>query len=801
MVLNRQHPMMIIPYVLRISLSLLFLMPQRVAAVEKAEDQFRAAQAFASKGQHLDAAELFRKVAADFRGRKMPAREAASLYNFALCCHHLGNYKLSFEALDRALACADTAKAPLLRSQIEGLVGTVSTFAREAETAEEKLTQSLKEARDKKDSKAVAWLLNDMGILQSGRGRLQEARAVFDESAALSGKSGLLVLHAKALLNKTLASLNAWNRSWQRQRNLGENDLFSEEARGEQEGFFNNAVADARQSLEAVHALEEGYDRTLCLLTLGEAWKSLGRSPLASDHKTKAQTFECLSEATRIAQKLDLKPLISQGLGMMAELYRDAGRLDEAMRLNEGALRLADQQGVMEDLFRWEWQRGRLLVAQGLRHDALNAYERASAALTRVRHDIAVGYGNRNLGLTFREAVGAMFFEHADLVLATAEGENEDAKLQVIYARARGIVEELKSAELVDYFQDACLNLLREKDKDVSQIDTGDAAVIYAMPFADRTEILVSHRGRTDRFRAKITDGELEVKATRWRRELETLGSFDCMLTARELNDALIKPIEHRLTELGVKTLVFVPDGALRLVPMAALHDGEKFLIERFGIAVTPGLTLTDPSPVTRGGDTQMLVGALTKAVQGFPALEAVSREVEGISSFLPGQTLKDELFLKVPFTEKAASNAFRIVHLASHGEFKEDSADTFVLTFDGKIRLNELESMIRPRQYNGTPVEMLCLSACKTAVGDDRAALGLAGVAVKCGARSAVASLWYVSDEVTSRVMPTFYDNLFKKSMSKAEALRQAQITVLKDVRFAHPGYWAPYLLIGNWL
>ena len=109
---------------------------------------------------------------------------------------------------------------------------------------------------------------------------------------------------------------------------------------------------------------------------------------------------------------------------------------------------------------------------------------------------------------------------------------------------------------------------------------------------------------------------------------------------------------------------------------------------------------------------------------------------------------------------------------------------------------------MIRPRKYVGQPVEMLALSACRTAAGDDRAALGLAGVAVKSGARSAFATLWYVDDAVSGALVADFYRRLVADpEISKAEALRQAQLEVMKDPRNAHPRAWAPYMIIGNWL
>jgi CHAT domain-containing protein len=89
-------------------------------------------------------------------------------------------------------------------------------------------------------------------------------------------------------------------------------------------------------------------------------------------------------------------------------------------------------------------------------------------------------------------------------------------------------------------------------------------------------------------------------------------------------------------------------------------------------------------------------------------------------------------------------------------------------------------------------------LSACQTAAGDERAALGLAGVAVQAGARSAVASLWFISDAATAALVEAFYEGVFQRGLGKAEALRQAQLSLLRQKAFAAPSYWAPYLLVG---
>jgi CHAT domain-containing protein len=208
-----------------------------------------------------------------------------------------------------------------------------------------------------------------------------------------------------------------------------------------------------------------------------------------------------------------------------------------------------------------------------------------------------------------------------------------------------------------------------------------------------------------------------------------------------------------------------------------------------------------EPHPIQRE-NTRLLMSGLSDSVQGFPALDFVPAELRSIEPVYQGETLLNRAFVTPALRRKLTQEQFSIVHIASHGQFNRDARKTFVLTYDDKLTLDDLEALIRPAQYRGRPVELLVLSACQTASGDDRAALGLAGVAVKAGARSALASLWSVNDQSTSAVISEFYHQLRQApSVSKARALQAAQIKMLADRRYRHPCYWAPYLIIGNWL
>jgi CHAT domain-containing protein len=273
----------------------------------------------------------------------------------------------------------------------------------------------------------------------------------------------------------------------------------------------------------------------------------------------------------------------------------------------------------------------------------------------------------------------------------------------------------------------------------------------------------------------------------------------------------LIQPAEQDIAASEAKTLVFVLDGPLLNLPMAVLHDGKQFLVEKYAIALTPGLQLLDPKPLVRGKLTALKAG-LTEARQlktssstaplEFSALPFVGKELEQIQMEVPGELLLNQEFTSAAIQNEIDSVPFPVVHLATHGQFSSSADDTFILTWDDRLNVNQLNNLLRSREESGRgAIELLVLSACQTAAGDERAALGLAGVAVKAGARSTLATLWFVSDAATAQLMTRFYRELADTTITKAEALRRAQVALLQSNQYQHPIYWAPYVLVGNWL
>jgi CHAT domain-containing protein len=676
--------------------------------------------------------------------------------------------------LEQAVAIAgksgDTDATLLATSRL----GAVCVRVRQLDRAESLLLDSLQKAHTANNTGMSAAILNDLGTLRAAQAKDTEALVAFRDSIAQSRKTGNHLLTAQALCNaaKVAARLND----------------------------MTDAQRLNQESIAAINQLGTSSDKAFLLVAAALTSRQFNSDDGKGAVDQVRHAHDTLQAALTVATSIGDHRNASLALGYLGTLYFDDNQLEQAQALTRRAIFEAQQASATEMLYRWEWQSGKILARLGQSDAAISAYQRALRTLQDIRQDVSQGCGCATDQLSFREANGSLFFELADLLLQQAASTTDTVASQKLLIEARDTVEQLKTVELQDYFEDDCAEVVRTKTKSLEAIDR-HTAVIYIVPLPTRTEVLVSLSSDIQRFAAPVGVAELTQVVRDYRRNLETRTSYSYRKQAKQLYDWLIRPIHGALTENKVNTLVFVPDGALLTIPFASLYDGERFLIEEFAVAAAPGLSLIEPRPIGRG-NARLLLSGLSKAVQGFPGLDFVPSEIEKIEPLYQSRTLMDTQFVKSSISKALSQGQYSIVHIASHGKFSRDVNDTFVLTYDSKLTMNDLESLIRPGRHRGQPVEMLILSACQTAAGDDRAALGLAGVAVKAGARSAVATLWFVNDQSTSELVTELYSQLRQTpSISKARALQAAQIKLLNDRRYQHPCYWAPYLIIGNWL
>lgn len=488
----------------------------------------------------------------------------------------------------------------------------------------------------------------------------------------------------------------------------------------------------------------------------------------------------------------------SYALGELGKLYEYTQQWTEARNLTQEALSLAQAINADDITYRWQWQLGRILKQQGKGEpgtsktilEAIAAYSEAVNTLKSLRSDLVAI--NPDVQFSFRESVEPIYRELVELLL---EFEPSQQNLE----RVREVIESLQLAQLDNFFREACL---RAKPEQIDRVEP-TAAVIYPIILPDRLAVILSLPGKSLRYyQTQLPQSAVEDTIEQLLESLNPVSSNkERLRLSQEVYDWLIRPAQDQLAASGVKTLVFVLDGSLQNLSMATLYDGQQYLVEKYSIALSPGLQLLEPRSLKRQ-QLKALMGGLTEGRQGFASLPGVQLELDRIASDVRSEILLNQRFTKETLEQEINDTPFPVIHLATHAQFSSKAEKTFLLTWDGRINVKEFDTLLRTRERQDTnPIELLVLSACQTATGDKRAALGLAGLAVRSGARSTLATLWSVRDRSTAALMAEFYRELTQTEVSKAEALRQAQLALLKNSQYQHPYYWAAFVLVGNWL
>ena len=498
-----------------------------------------------------------------------------------------------------------------------------------------------------------------------------------------------------------------------------------------------------------------------------------------------------LGTTVRQARNIGDRYAEAYAMGYLGNAYEKSQQWDSAKDLTEAALLIAQTLNANDIAYQWQWQLGRILKTQNKTEGAIAAYGDALNTLQLLRQDLAAIAPDQQF--SFRESVEPVYREYVDLLL---KPDAQPDQLQ----QAREVIESLQIAELNNFFRSACVE---GQAIALDKVDQTSAAVIYPILLQDRLEVIVSLPNQPlQHHSAAVTRQQVDETLLTLRRNLaRPFVTAAAKSVGEEVYSWLIRPIETDLQQSGVDTLVFVPDGTLRSVPMSVLYDGEHYLIEDYSIALTPGLQLIAPRPLQQQG-VQTLAAGITESRFGFSALANVGTELKKIEETVPSEVMLDENFTSNRLQEQVEALPYPVVHLATHGQFSSRAEDTFILAWDRPLDVNEISSILRAGDQNRqAPIELLIMSACQTAAGDDRAALGLAGVAVRAGARSTMASLWNLDDESGALLMGNLYTQLINPDTSKAEALRQAQLTLLNNPDYRAPYFWSAFVLVGNWL
>lgn len=560
------------------------------------------------------------------------------------------------------------------------------------------------------------------------------------------------------------------------------------------------------------------------------------------------------SEDLEAQRDLEDKHSLSYAIGNLGGLYEYLGQLESKPEVPEFKQFCQEEQGfskkaqclTQEALYRaqpikapdiayqWQWQQGRLLEAEGKRGEATTSYEAAVETLESVRGDLLSI--NSDVQFNFRDNVEPLYRELVTLLLPVGEkNPPQDNLKKAIY-----YVDSLQVAELENFLrcnlqgniETVQIQRINKPNKRIEELFKGieqilnnyptKAAFIYPIVLQEQISVILKLPGKDNQLQYHQTEVEQDLVQDRLKEVQKTL-RIKSRITSKpkeplqQLYKWIVEKFETELKQKEIKSLIFVLDNYFRTIPMSALFDGDEFLVEKeYATTVVPGVQLlrySDSEPIQLNA---LLVGAIEDRSPNFSDIqEPVNKQINSILENLTdsqilsqGQFKKETLgkFTKETLKKELQESFYKIIHMVTHGQFSSDPEQTYILTDDKaedinnidmySLNINELVSLLQTRDQS-RPIELFFLSSCSTAKGDNRAVLGIAGLAVKSAARGTIAPLWDVNPISSEILVEEFYKNLVKKRVSKAEALRLAQNS-LRENGYS-PYHWAPFVLVGS--
>ncbi|KAM3095470.1 CHAT domain-containing protein [Phormidesmis sp. 146-12] len=742
-------------------------------------------QLYLTQGQPQAALKTWQQAENQYRRVKDSTGTIGTQLNQAKALQALGFYRRARTQLEQIEAALQNESESSLKAVALLNLGNVLRVSGDLAASERVLQKSLAIAqriRSRPDMQ-IAWL--NLGNTAEAKNQQTAALMFYEQAAAADSPVRL-----QAQLNQLDL--------------LIESETLSETLQEDRTTQIQRLLTQIRSQLDPLPSSQTAIYAQINLAQSLMKWVNLNETSAevarASDLKSVAQL---LAKAIQQAKSLGNLRAQSYATGRLGQLYEQIQQWSDAESLTREALLLSEIIHASDITYQWQWQLGRILKTKarlnqiGNEDDytlAIASYTQAVNTLQLLRNDLVTV--SEDAQFSFREKVEPVYRELVDLLLqqsnsASAEIEQDNLK------QARSLIESLQLAELANFFREACVD---SQPQQVDQIDP-QAAVIYPIVLVDRLEVILAISGQPLRhYATQASQTQVEDTGRRMRQSLRSTSfAQERLPIAQDLYSWLVKPALTHLAHSQIKTLVFVLDGVLRDLPMAALYDGNQYLIEQYQVVVTPGLRLFGRQ--TTHPQIRALIGGLSQGNTTFAPLPGVKQEVIRIGRLLTSTVLLDETFTTQTLKSKLKTQPVSVVHLATHGEFSSKAEDTYIATWDGRLNVKALDTLLTNREYLNLPsIDLLVLSACETAKGDRRAALGLAGVAVRSGASSTLATLWQVNDQSTAEFMVQFYQ-AFAKSRVKGEAVRSAQLHLLKQPAFNHPYYWAPFVLIGNWL
>lgn len=486
--------------------------------------------------------------------------------------------------------------------------------------------------------------------------------------------------------------------------------------------------------------------------------------------------------------------LRSQAYGTLGKIYLQSDQLEDAMKVFRKALILAQTTQDDHLAYQWSWQIAQIYQQQEKTTPAIAAYDTTLKHLDKVRTTLISA--NADLQFSYQESVEPVYNQYLQLLLSSPTPD-----LQLVLETHQ----QLQVAELENYLKCGKLDAINLDGPQQSS----SIPQIHIFRLDNQVEVIVQtheglyrHQPDSALVNRALFNFLVMVDDAQFPSTSETLFQQDSQI----LYNQLIAPIQQYLPPKG--TLAFYLDSHFQNIPISLLYDGKSYLVQDYSVQTSLQTQLKRVRGKNTGGDLNVLFAGLSEESPSFkypdipeylaalPEVDDELRKVQEISEQTTTLINKD-------FTTERLKTALNrdkpIVHIASHGMFSSNPEKTIILAYNKPINALEFHDLISQKSDIGqAAIELLILSACQTAKGDKRSALGIAGMAVQAGAKNILASRWLVDSRATTQLITTFYQEL-SDGRSKAKALQQAQIQLIGSEKYSHPYYWGAFTLVGN--
>ena len=731
------------------------MLQQTITASKKAAIYGYLAAEYREEGNFPEAISYWDKAAKIYEIENNQASLAKVLADQSQAYLSQGNYRKSTALIFSAIEIAESLKDNTLQTVTWGVLGNAYFVQGNYNQAIIAYQKSLTQAEKINDSKYVTIAANNLFNLFITRSTKYSTE--LKASIAQEDKEGIAKLSFQSKEDRKSALLMA-------------NRAVSKSPGGIPE--FNALINSISLSPNANYLLRAQN----ILSTLPNSRNKAYAIIKLSKYLDFNQKIQALEWAKSVSESIGDNRAQSFALGAIGNTYETVNQLDKALNFTQAAIIAAQRDE--DSLYRWQWQAGRILANTGNNERAITSYTNAVSTLQSIRSDIVVA--STELQFNVRDEVEPVYRELITLLLDSSQVEE-----------VLPIFDLLKLTELQDFFGDECLEIKSLASNQLSNIKNNDEARIYSIILKEKAYIILRlPDGSLKSYPIAVTAKKLEETLSEFRFKLEQKNNPEYFELSQKVYNLLIRPIEADLAKTNTKSLVFINDGVLRNVPMAVLHDGKQFLIQKYAISISLGLNLNSENQ--RLEKQQILIFGLSIAIPPFQSLPYVQKEIQVISN-----SFKKDIFLDEDFTLKVLEKQITtqkpsIVHIASHAKFGGTAESTFIQAFDKKVYLDEFERIIGK---NKNPVELLVLSACETTSGDNRSILGLAGVALRNDVKNVLATLWSINDFSSVKLIEEFYYQLKNPVINKADALRQAQLKMIKK----HPSTWGAFILVSK--